>query len=533
MAFWKKDHTAAIWEARARSLSVGESSALADDGLPNGGNTSPGGSHFVQGKNTAARFGESDSGWVETEVDTDDQARRFLRSLLMSDKFEMAIGVVIIINGGLIGWETQIHAQEDEELPGWFAAMDFVFLIIFSLESLARLYVWRMLFFRNSWNLGDAAIVIMGWVSMAVSTMPSVTLLRMIRICRLARIGRILITFRELYTLIQGLVPCVRTLVWATSLIFLWTFVCALFVMETMRGYTEDSSEMDPDECTPSCPLLFKGVRPTFMILFQILTLDGWSGALRPLMVAKPLTVGFFITYIFISVFGLLNLVTAVIVQTAVEARETDWANRSVIKQKEQEDVRKRLGKLCKQLDEDDSATISRDEMERHVQTNDEFRSILMTMDVQDADMQDLWHLLDNKGDGEVPLDEFVETLCQMKSTECRYTLLMISYHVRATKSLIIDTLEALEGSLEGLASNLSEQPQQPAAQTSDAEGGDASEQALSNLLDKLDGQILKLQYNCDMGGEISKMRDELNFLERNLDENPRSGQARVPVAAA
>merc|ERR1712228_184399 len=75
------------------------------------------------------------------------------------------------------------------------------------------------------------------------------------------------------------------------------------------------------------CPSAFENIMNANLTFFQIMTGDGWSSLARPLIDHHPWTAGIFVAVIFTMVFGLLNLIIAVIVDGAAQARDADIMN--------------------------------------------------------------------------------------------------------------------------------------------------------------------------------------------------------------
>merc|ERR1719375_202038 len=72
------------------------------------------------------------------------------------------------------------------------------------------------------------------------------------------------------------------------------------------------------------CGSAFSSVLHANLTFFQVITGDGWSLVSRPLIERHPWTAALFLVVIFTMVFGLLNLIVAVIVDGAAQAREED-----------------------------------------------------------------------------------------------------------------------------------------------------------------------------------------------------------------
>ncbi len=76
-----------------------------------------------------------------------------------------------------------------------------------------------------------------------------------------------------------------------------------------------------------SFPQWFGSLTATAFTLFQIMTLEGWSGEIvRPIMEVYPYAWAFFLPFILITTFAVLNLVVGLIVNSMQEAAEADQA---------------------------------------------------------------------------------------------------------------------------------------------------------------------------------------------------------------
>merc|ERR1719183_2030292 len=85
------------------------------------------------------------------------------------------------------------------------------------------------------------------------------------------------------------------------------------------------------------CEFAFENILAADLTFFQIISGDGWSKLARPLIEKHPWTGIIMIGVIFTMVFGLLNLITAVIVDTAAQARESDIGNMAKRKENDRE----------------------------------------------------------------------------------------------------------------------------------------------------------------------------------------------------
>merc|ERR1719197_862457 len=73
----------------------------------------------------------------------------------------------------------------------------------------------------------------------------------------------------------------------------------------------------------------FDDVMLSMLTLFQIMTLDSWTGIVRPLMAVQVWAVFFFILFITVSVFLMMNLITSVVVTETFKHGQADKAEQA------------------------------------------------------------------------------------------------------------------------------------------------------------------------------------------------------------
>jgi voltage-gated sodium channel len=229
---------------------------------------------------------------------------KWLQDLLSSARFRNFITGVILVNAVTLGLETSPAAVAQF---GWLlSAIDAICLAIFVFEIVAKLFVCRLAFFRSGWNIFDFVIV-------GISLLPSsgpLTVLRALRILRVLRLLSVVPEMRKVVASLLSALPGMGSIAGVMVLIFYVSSVLA----------TKLFSQSHPE--------LFGDIPATMFTLFQVMTLEGWSdGVVRPVMKEYPFAWLFFIPFILITTFAVLNLVIAVIVnsmQTLNDAEKAD-----------------------------------------------------------------------------------------------------------------------------------------------------------------------------------------------------------------
>ncbi|CAL1166123.1 unnamed protein product, partial [Cladocopium goreaui] len=98
---------------------------------------------------------------------------------------------------------------------------------------------------------------------------------------------------------------------------------------------------------------------------------------------------------------GVMNLILAVVVEKAAEARENDQERKMEQKENERERNMIELAILCDRMDNDGSGALSLKEMLDGFDTDMNFKSLMAFMDIERDDMQTIFKVLDCDGSGE------------------------------------------------------------------------------------------------------------------------------------
>lgn len=224
-----------------------------------------------------------------------------LKALVESSRFQKFIIAVIVINAITLGLETSptVMAAAGSAL----VMLDRVALAIFVLEIVLKLVVYRHNFFRSGWNVFDFLIV-------GVTLLPvgeGVSVLRALRILRALRLISVVPSMRKVVNALLRAIPGMTSVLTLLLLVF----------------YV--SSVMSTKLFGAAFPEWFGSIGASFYTLFQVMTLESWSmGIVRPVMEVHPQAWIFFILFILLTTFAVLNLFIAIVVDamTVVEHKE-------------------------------------------------------------------------------------------------------------------------------------------------------------------------------------------------------------------
>jgi len=208
---------------------------------------------------------------------------------------------VILFNAAILGLETSKPAME---MAGpLIVTLDQICLAIFVVEIAAKLTARGFDFFKRGWNVFDFVIV-------GISLIPAAQGLSVLRALRILRLLRVLSVTPSLRRVVEGLMsalPGMGSVFVLTGLIF---YIAAVMATKLFGA---------------TFPEWFGTLGLSAYSLFQIMTLESWSmGIVRPVMEVYPYAWAFFVPFILVTTFAVVNLVVGLIVNSMQDAHHEE-----------------------------------------------------------------------------------------------------------------------------------------------------------------------------------------------------------------
>ncbi|CAD7949786.1 unnamed protein product [Amoebophrya sp. A25] len=323
-------------------------------------------------------------------------------------RFEPIIGWMIVINTLYMGTEYQLDPQMVKDNFGYFEVVDLLFLCTFTFELYLRISVFgtRNVLGNPIYAL-DFFIVILGLVTEVALPLYAGTFLkgemgdgseldRMIRSARALRALRVL----RVITLIEQLWGVVELFFYALGPLF-WTVLFILIIIFQFTIFTVvlvGRSDMGSETEIRRAQGNFDRTVNTFLSLFQIMTLDGWLEVIQPFFERHPWTYGWFLIFISLTAFALMNLVTVSVLETAREAQARN---------QQAEDIRQKMTAIQDLYDfpgEGNDLT-TKDFFVNHWRDSKTFSAVFSKLDLNEQDAEGFFEALDLDGSGS--LDHF------------------------------------------------------------------------------------------------------------------------------
>lgn len=227
--------------------------------------------------------------------------RQGLAGWLERPRVGQAIIAVIVVNAILLGMETS-----DTLMARWGAlivVLDQLCLAIFVAELAAKLVAYGPRFFRSGWNIFDFVIV-------GISLVPGAQTLSVLRALRILRVLRVISVMPRLRRVVEGFITALPGM-------------GSVFLLMGLVFYI--GSVMATKLFAQSFPEWFGTLGRSAYSLFQIMTLESWSmGIVRPVMEVYPYAWAFFVPFIMVTTFAVVNLLVGLIVNSMQDAHAVE-----------------------------------------------------------------------------------------------------------------------------------------------------------------------------------------------------------------
>ena len=224
-------------------------------------------------------------------------ANNKLEQFLDNDRTHECVAVLIVLNAFVLRVETY---ESMKPYLSVIHVIDYIFLSIFVIELLVRICASGLRFFRSGWNIFDMAIVLTSIISM----FPVLSVLRVVRIIRIMRLISIFPKMRVIISAIYMAVPGIFSI---SCLLFMMFYVFSIIAYNLFHDIN---------------PVMFSSLGGSMYTLFQLMLCDEWSAITRPILVHMPYSWLFFIPFMIVMTFSILNLLFGLIVNAMQKAAE-------------------------------------------------------------------------------------------------------------------------------------------------------------------------------------------------------------------
>ncbi len=229
--------------------------------------------------------------------------RLSVKRLVESTAFQTFIFAVIAVNAITIGVETK---PPSEEAANALEVFDYICLGIYVVEAALKLYAYGKDYFKDRWNVFDFIIIVLSLWPTRFVPMP-VQLARTVRLFRVVRVFRIVSLFKQMRIIVESLAHSIPGVLWTFALLMV-----IIYVFDVAGVFLFGDR----------CPDYFGDLPTGLWSLFQIVTLEAWPDIASGVMGQYPEAWLYFVPFVIIASFIMLNIVLGIILDTVEESRQ-------------------------------------------------------------------------------------------------------------------------------------------------------------------------------------------------------------------
>lgn len=224
-----------------------------------------------------------------------------IQNFIETKFFQHFITTLIVLNGITMGFETSNKIMES--FGDLINAFNIFVISIFTIEIILRIAVYKKEFFKDPWSLFDFFVV-------SISLVPASQGFEILRVLRVLRLFRLITVVPQMRKIVSALISVIPGMMSVAGILMLFFYVFAIMATQL---FSKDF------------PQWFGTLGESFYTLFQIMTLESWSmGIVRPIMEVYPSAWVFFVVFIFIATFIMVNLIVAIVVDAMSEINKSE-----------------------------------------------------------------------------------------------------------------------------------------------------------------------------------------------------------------
>lgn len=269
-------------------------------------------------------------------------------------------------------------------------------------------------------------------------------LIRTLRLARLARVVRLMVTFKHLYILVQGLYGSLLMLLWTCVIVAILMYMFAIVGLELIQP------EEGQDLFNAQVSNFNEGMGASMLTLLQFLTMDSIGSIYRPLImetsspVKSVVITVYIILFVLIVSIAVMNLVMAIMVDTAMKQSTADKEAKAAWELDTRKKAIPELKRMFAAMDADGSGELELNEITD--------APPVLTAKLQEVsgmqDMVELFKLLDYDNSESISIDEFCEGILNAMDSDKPLEILRIMKQcneIMESNKKVIDLIEGTQ----------------------------------------------------------------------------------------
>lgn len=388
--------------------------------------------------------------------------------------FDLVSAFLILISTGMIGIETDYAARNGGKTDFACTVIGYITCGLFTMELILRALASGRSFLwsdpLSNWNRFDTFMVVASLVEVVIDVSLSgdgasndsriLGILKIVRIVRALRIGRILKYAHTFQQIAFAMHSSISTLFWVFVMVFLFMYCFAIAMCQASTSHIVEAAT--GSEVLPTDPPYLQIIKTHYnnvpnAILSMFLSMTGgsnWGDMYFPIAEFSTLYAFLFLFYIGLVFFGVLNIVTAVFVDSAMQsqAHYKDLMIQDTIDHKKMYTTH--LKEVFNEIDADQSGFVNQDEVEYFL-TDEGLKMHLDSIGICPDDARTLFLMLDEDESGVVNIDEFCEGCMRLQGEAKAYDIHVLTRKTDRLHKQLYEQEADLQGMLRVLGTHM------------------------------------------------------------------------------
>jgi len=326
--------------------------------------------------------------------------------------------------------------------------IEYVCSAIFTLELFLHMYVHGIPVLCHKKQrkafIFDICLVGLSWFDMLMSALASgdsmslAKMLRIVRMTKVLRLLRVVNKLGELRVMAMMIVHSLQSLFWLFWLLVLLLYIAATILTQGATEYLRFGAGLGADQGDDVQEAYGSLFRTMYTLFLAMSGGVSWGEVAAPMARVHTAFFVIFLIYIFFTLFSVLNIVTGVFVDSAIQAAQRD---RGVLMEKQRQaalSTKQHVLSLLEEIDTDKTGIISRDELTQSLES-DNVKDYFNALSIDTDNVAQLMDLLDADGDGAIDISEFVDGCQRLKGEAKSFDIHMLMMQNRQVLKTMLD----------------------------------------------------------------------------------------------
>jgi len=381
-----------------------------------------------------------------------EKPKTLLYSVVHNPLFDYTVLSVVAINSLLVGASVQ-HNSQNLDPNKTFKILEYLCSLFFIIELSCRIkgLGWRYLCngYYKKWTFFDVFLVGVSVLDFTLSVlvgekkgnMSVIKFMKVLKLIKIMRLLRIIHFLQELRVMAMMIVHSLLSLFWLMCLLVVLLYTVAVVITQGSTEWLREGGELDEEpayytEAVDAYGSLFK----TMYTLFAAMTGGvNWADVAKPCMEFGEFYFLVFLLYIFFSMFSMLNIVTGIFVDGALQASQRD-RNLVMLKQKKfYSDQARQLLILLEEIDTNRTGFVDAALLAEAL-SSEKIQAVFNNLAPEMHEVAELAEMLDQTGDGQIEIKEFVDGLLHFRVEPKNFDIQMLIRENRQAINLIKST---------------------------------------------------------------------------------------------